>query len=45
MLIKFSKDEVVIPRESEWFGEYQPDKSIKPVTETDFYKDDFIGFK
>jgi len=47
VLVQFTEDTVVQPRESEWFGWYAPgqDKELVNVTETSLYKDDTIGVK
>jgi len=46
-LVQFTKDSVVQPRESEWFGFYKDgqDKVVIPVQNTTLYKDDLIGLK
>jgi len=46
-LVQFTKDSVVQPRESEWFGFYTPgqDKIVDPVQKTDLYQNDTIGLK
>ncbi|XP_029648481.1 palmitoyl-protein thioesterase 1 [Octopus sinensis] len=47
VLIKFTEDEMVQPRESEWFGFYKPrqDKEIYPMEESPLYKEDLLGLK
>uniref|UniRef100_A0A0N5BBS9 Palmitoyl-protein thioesterase 1 n=1 Tax=Strongyloides papillosus TaxID=174720 RepID=A0A0N5BBS9_STREA len=46
VLIKFSRDEMVVPKESEWFGFYDIDgKSVIPMENTTLYVDDKIGLK
>jgi len=46
LLVMFSEDTVVYPKESEWFWELQSDyKTVKNVNETDFYLNDYIGLK
>lgn len=45
-LIKFTKDTVVDPQESEWFGYYAIDsKDLTTLNQTQLYQDDFIGLK
>eukprot|EP00301_Raphidiophrys_heterophryoidea_P018774 c3774_g1_i1.p2 GENE.c3774_g1_i1~~c3774_g1_i1.p2 ORF type:complete len:365 (+),score=73.22 c3774_g1_i1:1658-2752(+) len=47
LLIKFSKDSVIVPRESSWFGYFKPfsvDETLK-LEETELYTSDFIGLK
>jgi len=47
VLVKFTEDTIVQPRESEWFGWYAPgqDKDTVDVTNTTLYIDDTIGLK
>lgn len=46
MLVMFSEDTMVYPKESEWFWELQADeKTVKPLNETDFYINDYIGLR
>jgi len=45
MLVMFSGDTVVFPKESEWFWELQADGTVTNVLDTDFYKSDYIGLK
>jgi len=47
VLVKFTNDTVVQPRETEWFGWYAPgqDKYILDVKDTPLYKNDLIGLK
>ena len=46
MLVKFLDDITVYPKESEWFQELNDDMTaIKPIEESDFYKNDYIGLK
>lgn len=49
VLIKFTKDFVVVPNDSSWFA-YYPWGSLKrddilPMNETDLYKEDWIGLR
>eukprot|EP00127_Corallochytrium_limacisporum_P001126 Clim_evm14s40 gene=Clim_evmTU14s40 len=47
VMVKFSNDTVVIPKESEWFGFYAPgqDKDVLKLQDTDLYKKDQLGLK
>jgi palmitoyl-protein thioesterase len=47
VLIKFLKDTMVVPPESEWFGFYAPGQAatIQQYNETELYQKDRIGFK
>lgn len=45
-LIKFSKDEMVVPKESEWFGFYDiTGKNVIPMENTTLFINDRIGLK
>ncbi|KAL5551415.1 hypothetical protein UlMin_001591 [Ulmus minor] len=47
VLIKFEQDNVLIPKETSWFG-YYPDGAFKPVLpaqQTKLYTEDWIGLK
>jgi len=44
-LFLWDDDEVVHPRESEWFGAYNKYRIIVPVRESQLYKEDLIGLK
>ena len=46
-LIKFTKDTVVDPQESEWFGFYEQDsmKTVQLWNETESYQQDWLGLK
>ena len=44
-LIYFEEDDVVYPRESEKFQELNSTKQLVPLTETRFWKEDWIGFR
>ncbi|KAF2071137.1 hypothetical protein CYY_007543 [Polysphondylium violaceum] len=45
-LVLFTQDTMVIPRESEWFGFYQPNTlDIIPMEKTDLYVEDWIGLQ
>nr|AIN34691.1 fatty alcohol acetyltransferase [Agrotis segetum] len=47
VLVKFDNDTIVQPRETEWFGFYEPGQSKKmlPMQETRVYKEDRLGLK
>lgn len=47
ILVKFTNDTVVQPRESQWFGFYAPgqDKKILPLRETSLYLNDNLGLQ
>lgn len=47
ILVKFLEDEMVQPRESEWFGFYKPGQAVETYTlfESDLYKNDLLGLK
>ncbi|CAK9304711.1 unnamed protein product [Gordionus sp. m RMFG-2023] len=47
VLIKFLKDSIVIPRESEWFGFYKPGSNtiLMNMNQTDLYQKDLLGLK
>lgn len=47
VLVKFENDTIVQPRESQWFGFYEPgqDKVIQSMEETRLYTEDRIGLK
>lgn len=47
ILVKFLEDEMVQPRESEWFGFYKPGQAKETYTlfESDLYKNDLLGLK
>jgi len=47
VLIKFLKDTMVVPPDSEWFGFYAPGQTatIQQFNETDLYQKDRIGLK
>lgn len=45
-LIKFTKDTVVDPQESEWFGYFANDSNnVTTLNQTQLYQEDFIGLK
>lgn len=46
VLVLFTQDTMVIPRESEWFGFYEPGTlDIIPMEKTDLYVQDWIGLQ
>lgn len=45
LLIMFSEDTTVYPKESEWFGELTADGTLLELKDTDLYKNDEIGLK
>ncbi|KAK0409770.1 hypothetical protein QR680_004745 [Steinernema hermaphroditum] len=47
VMIKFLKDNMVVPKESEWFGFYADNDVSKllPMEETELYQKDLIGIK
>ena len=47
VLVKFTLDKMVTPRESEWFGQYVPgtSKEILPMEGSPGYKNDWIGLR
>ena len=52
VLVLFSKDETVVPKESAWFGSYAPsdetfpeDKTIIPMRMQELYVHDTIGLR
>lgn len=46
MVVMFSKDSMVYPKESEFFQELdQHDRKVKTLDQSDFYTQDFLGLK
>ena len=47
MLVKFTEDTVVYPKESEWFEQLDASDMItpQPLCESAFWKDDYIGLR
>ncbi len=45
VMIKFSQDTMIIPKETAWFQFYNQDKKVGELEESEFYKNDFIGVK
>ena len=44
-LIMFSKDTMIIPKETAWFGYYDENNNTQAVYNSDLYKNDLIGLK
>ena len=44
-MYKFSKDPIIFPPGSAWFGERDPEGNHIPMEETQIYKDDTFGLK
>ena len=44
-LIMFSKDTMIIPKETAWFGFYNSDGEVLDYKQTELYKKDLIGLK
>jgi len=47
VLVKFDEDSMVVPRETSWFGYYDPGQDQTTVTlfETPLYKEDWLGLQ
>uniref|UniRef100_A0A7S3MKV0 Palmitoyl-protein thioesterase 1 n=1 Tax=Favella ehrenbergii TaxID=182087 RepID=A0A7S3MKV0_9SPIT len=45
MLMMFSQDTMVYPKESEWFQQIGPDGTVQALEDSDFYKNDYLGLK
>jgi palmitoyl-protein thioesterase len=45
VLIKFDQDDVVFPKESAWFQKYKSKDQVEDLTDSLFYKEDFLGLK
>jgi len=46
MLVMFTEDSMVYPKESEWFQELDKhDRKVKDLDQSDFYTQDFLGLK
>jgi palmitoyl-protein thioesterase len=45
VLIKFSEDTMIIPRETAWFQFYDENRNVMKLEDTEFYQKDFIGLK
>jgi len=44
-MFKYSKDPIIYPRESAWFGEEIDADVIIPMEQTQIYKDNTFGLK
>jgi len=44
-MIMFNSDEIIFPKESEWFGQLDPQKKLVPMEETDLYTKNLFGLK
>ena len=45
LLMMFTEDTMVHPKESEWFQELNADGTLQPLEDSDFYKNDLLGIK
>lgn len=45
VLIKFSSDTMIIPKETAWFQYYTADGTVQNLQDSDFYINDYIGIK
>ena len=45
MLVQFTQDTIVDPRESEWFGWFDEHQIMKPLQNTTLYTEDWIGLR
>jgi len=45
MLVMFTEDTMVYPKESEWFQGLNKAMQVQALDKSDFYKDDYIGLK
>ena len=45
MLIKFSEDTMIYPKETAWFQQVDTDGKVLPLNATAFYNEDYIGLK
>ena len=45
MLVMFSEDHMVYPKESEWFQTLDSKGNLLNLEDSDFYKQDYIGVK
>lgn len=45
LFVMFNQDTIIYPKETAWFWQLQADGRILPVNQTDFYKNDLIGFR
>jgi palmitoyl-protein thioesterase len=47
MLVMFTEDSVVFPKESEWFMQLQADDMVtaQPIDQSAFWQEDYIGLR
>ena len=45
MLVMFTEDTMVYPKESEWFQELNELMNVEPLEKSTFYQSDLIGLK
>lgn len=45
MLVKFTEDTMIHPRETSWFQQWNEDGDVMALEETDFYKNDLVGIR
>ena len=45
VLIKFSRDTMIIPKETAWFQFYDQNKKVGELEDSDFYKNDYLGVR
>lgn len=45
LLMLFTEDTMVYPKESEWFQELDSTGAVQPLQDSDFYKSDYIGLR
>jgi hypothetical protein len=45
LLMMFTEDSMVYPKESEWFQELNDDGTVQPLEESAFYQNDVLGVK
>ena len=44
-MVKFSKDPIIYPKESSWFGQIDTNGNTIPMEETEIYKNNLFGLK
>ncbi len=44
-LVMFTKDTMIIPKETAWFGYWNEKGELKKITDSDIYKNDLIGLR
>lgn len=45
MLVMFTNDTVINPKETAWFGYYDENMNLKDMSETQLYQEDYMGLK